>query len=72
MARASLNERRTGGPPFANTRPSGKVTCFSSAPGSPLRSGATMIVISSPGLIMLNFQPMRLRMPGFAPSIVQS
>ena len=59
------------GPPFVNTLPSGNVICFSSAAGSPLRSGATISVTSSPTFTMLNFQPIRLRMPGFAHSIVQ-
>ena len=59
------------GPPLPKIRPSASLICLSSAPGSPVRSGATITVIVSVGLIMLNFQPTRLRMPGLAHSIVQ-
>jgi hypothetical protein len=52
-------------------RPSGSVICFSSAAGSPLRSGDTITVTVSPALSMLNFQPARLRMLVLAPSISQ-
>src|SRR5690606_13511838 len=59
------------GPPLPNTRPSASFTCLSRAPGSPVCSGATTTVSWSFGLIMLNFQPVRLRMPGLAHSMVQ-
>jgi hypothetical protein len=51
--------------------PSGSRTALRSAAGSPLRSGDTITLISSPSLIMFHFQPMRFSIPGLAASMSQ-